>query len=133
MNLVILKGRFTKDMELKTSSNGTNYLNNSIAVDRRFSKGDKKEADFFSISAFGKTAEFINKYFHKGSAVLIKGRIENNIVEKDGHKTTYTTVMVEEVDFCESKGDGSNNSTSGGSDDFLKVPEGLVETLDLPF
>ena len=126
MNLVILKGRLTKDIELKTSSNGTSYLNNSIAVDRKYSKGEEKQTDFFNISVCGKTAEFVSKYFSKGSAILIKGRIENNVVEKDGHKNTYTSIMVDEVEFCESKSDSKPKEN-----DFINVAA-EIET-ELPF
>ena len=75
---------------------------------------------------FGKTAEFVSKYFSKGSAILIKGRIENNVVEKDGHKNTYTSIMVDEVEFCESKSESKPKEN-----DFINVAAEIEE--DLPF
>ena len=66
MKKVIVMGRLTKEVEMQTSSGGTNYIRKSVAVDRKFNKGEEKQTDFFNISAFGKTAEFISKYFHKG-------------------------------------------------------------------
>ena len=128
MNKVIEMGRLTKEVEMQTSSGGTNYIRNSIAVDRKFSKGEEKQTDFFNISAFGKTAEFISKYFHKGSKILISGRLQSDTYEKDGTKTTTVSIIVEEVDFCEAKGETTEQKPGN---DFLNVPEGLVE--ELPF
>ena len=125
MNKVIVMGRFTKEVELQTSSSGTSYIRNSIAVDRKFSKGEEKQTDFFNISAFGKTSEFISKYFSKGSKVLISGRLQSDsYTDKTGNKVNSVSIMVEEVDFCEAKGE-----TAEKKNDFLSVPESLIEVL----
>ena len=129
MNKVIVMGRLTKEVEMQTSSGGTNYIRNSVAVDRKFNKGEEKQTDFFNISAFGKTAEFISKYFHKGSKVLITGRLQSDsYTDKNGNKSTTVSIVVEEVDFCEAKGETTEQKPGN---DFLNVPEGLVE--ELPF
>lgn len=130
MNKVIVKGRFTKEIELQTSNGGTAYIRNSVAVDRKYAKGEEKQTDFFNIAAFGKTAEFIGKYFHKGSQILISGRLQSDsYTDKNGNKQSSVTIMIEEADFCDSKADGSAEKKPGN--DFLNVPEGLVE--ELPF
>ena len=129
MNKVIVMGRLTKEVEMQTSSGGTNYIRNSVAVDRKFNKGEEKQTDFFNISAFGKTAEFISKYFHKGSKVLITGRLQSDsYTDKNGNKSTTVSIVVEEVDFCEAKGETTEQKPENN---FLNVPEGLVE--ELPF
>ena len=129
MNKVILKGRLTKEVELQKSNGGTSYVRNSIAVDRKYNKGEEKQTDFFNIAAFSKTAEFISNYFHKGSLILISGRLQaESYTDKEGHKNNTVTVMVEEVEFCEPKGAASESKPTN---DFLNVPEGLVE--ELPF
>ncbi len=129
MNKVIVMGRLTKEVEMQTSSGGTNYIRNSVAVDRKFNKGEEKQTDFFNISAFGKTAEFISKYFHKGSKVLITGRLQSDsYTDKNGNKSTTVSIVVEEVDFCEAKGETTEQKPGN---DFLNVPEGLIE--QLPF
>lgn len=124
MNKVILKGRLTKDTEIRytQSSEPKAFSMFSIAV----SRFKKDECDFVNCKAWGKTAEFINKYFKKGQEILIEGRIEVNTSELDGVKTTFTNVVVEQVDFCGSKGqtqsdEQTNNAVSG------------VEDEDLPF
>ena len=125
MNQVIVMGRLTKEVDLQTSSGGTSYIRNSIAVDRKFSK--EKQTDFFNISAFGKTSEFISKYFSKGSKILIVGRLQSDTyTDKNGNKSTSVSIVVDEVEFCEAKGE-----TTEKKNDFLSVPDGLVE--ELPF
>ncbi len=126
MNVVIELGRLTAEPKVKRgTSNGKDYTVAlfSIAVDRRF---QKDAADFFNCSAFGKTAEFIEKYFTKGSKILIKGSLQNDSYEKDGQKMTATKIIVDEVDFADSK-----QSAPKKPDDFVDVPEGIES--DLPF
>lgn len=101
MNKVFLMGRFTYDPELKDSSNGS-YLRANIAVDRRYKSGETT-ADFPDLVAFGKTAEFISKYFTKGMKILITGRLQTSTYEKDGNKIKRTEVIVDEAEFAESK------------------------------
>ena len=134
MNKVIMSGRLTKDPEISSSASGTTFARFSIAVNRRFKRDGEPDADFFNCSAFGKTAEFIEKFFKKGSRIEVSGRLENNnYTNKEGQKIYDVRVMVEEAEFGESKKDGQGNQEMHGnqSGDFLSVPDGLVE--ELPF
>ena len=134
MNKVIEMGRLTRDPEVSSSASGTTFARFSIAVDRRFKREGEADADFFNCSAFGKTAEFIEKYISKGTKVVVCGRLENNnYTNKDGQKVYDVRIMVEEIDFAESKNNGQAKTESKGNDvtDFLNVPDGLVE--ELPF
>lgn len=135
MNKIILLGRLTKDPEITSTAAGTTVARFSIAVDRRFKRDGDPEADFFSCNAFGKTAEFIEKYLKKGTKVVLDGRMENNnYTNKEGQKVYDNKVIVNEIEFAESKNAASNNAAQEqqtSSDDFLNVPDGLVE--ELPF
>lgn len=108
-NKVFLTGRLTRDPEIRYSTAGTGtqmaIARYTLAVNRRFSKGGEQKADFINCIAFGKSAEFTEKYFHKGLKIVIVGRIQTgSYTNKDG-RTVYTTdVVVEEQDFAESKG-----------------------------
>lgn len=134
MNKVILVGRLTRDPETRTSGD-TTVTRFSLAVDRRFRKaGDETSpsADFPSCVAFGKTAEFINKYFKQGVKMALEGRLQTgNYTDKDGVKRYTTDVIAEAVEFAESKkaDAGENPPPSGG--EWLNVPEGIEA--DLPF
>lgn len=137
MNKVIITGRLTRDPEVSSSTSGTTFARFSVAVDRRFKREGEPDADFFNCSAFGKTAEFIEKYFKKGQKINLVGRLENNdYTNKDGQKVHDIRIMVEEAEFGESKASGEKTeSKSKDVTDFVNVPDGLVETLpfDLPF
>lgn len=105
-NKVFLGGaRLTADPEVKVfGENGNKVANFRVAVNRRLVKGQEHpEADFFRVSAFGTSAEFIEKYFKKGNAINIWGRLQNNTYEKDGEKRTVTDIVAEEVGFAEAK------------------------------
>ena len=131
MNKVIIMGRLTRDPEVSSSTNGTTFARYSVAVDRRFKKEGDPDADFFNCTSFGKQAEFVERYLKKGTKVVLTGRLQNNnYTNKDGSKVYSVQIMVEDVEFAESKkADGSESTAS--SDDFLNLPEGLVE--ELPF
>lgn len=101
MNRVEIIGRIVRDIKTESSTSGTTYLRNSIAVDR---KGKKDETDFFEVTAFGKTAEFIEKYFSKGRKIAISGHLQsNNYKDKEGKSHTSVAIIADEVDFCDSK------------------------------
>ena len=137
MNKIILVGRLTKDPELSATQNSS-YVRFNLAVDRRFKRdGDEVTADFPSCIAWGKTAEFIDKYFHKGMRIGIVGSYTN----RDGQKVYTTDVVAEEVEFVESKnsssgssggnGGGRNTPPTTGDDGFMNIPDGIDE--ELPF
>lgn len=143
MNKVILLGNMTRDPEIRYSQGEKQIAiaRFSLAVNRRFANDGETNADFFNCTAFGKTAEFIEKYFRQGSRMSLVGRIENNnYTNKNGEKVYSVQIMVEEVEFAERKSAQSNNQTqnqnqqahtNGGDDDFMNIPDGIED--GLPF
>lgn len=133
MNKVALMGRLTRDVELGTGA--TVAARFSVAVNRRFKNADGNyEADFINCVAFGKSAEFVQKYFHKGDMIAITGRIQTGSYTKnDGTKVYTTDVIAEEIDFCGGKsGDATQTPTAKSSDGFMNIPDGVADD-DLPF
>ena len=115
MNKVILMGRLTRDVELKTSQSGNTFARSSIAVDRPF---HKDETDFFNLIAFGKTAEFLSKYFDKGRRILIEGVLRQSTFEdKDGNKKSTVDVVVDQIEFADDKKKAQSNSKPTYNDD----------------
>ncbi len=108
LNKVILAGRIVADPELKQTQSGTNVVTIRIAVNRAFRSRDaqqQNEADFFNVTAWQNTAEFIAKYFRKGSAICICGRIQNRSwIDQSGQKRYSTDIIAEEANFVESRG-----------------------------
>lgn len=152
MNKVILMERLTRDPEVRYSQGAsqTAVARFSIAVDRRFKREGEPDADFFNCTAFGKQAEFIERYLRKGVKVVVCGRIQNdNYTNKEGQMVYSVRVMVDEIEFAESKnasagnGDGGYNgggymgggnsapAPSGAGDGFMNIPDGIDE--ELPF
>lgn len=132
MNKVILLGNLTRDPETRYTQeqNSLAVTRFSMAVNRRFSR-DNQEADFFNCTAFGKQAEFVEKYFRRGSRMMLSGRIQNdNYTNKNGEKVYSVQIIAEEVEFAEKKGNGVNNNTTK-DDDFMSIPDGVDE--GLPF
>lgn len=123
MNKAILMGRLTKDPEIRyTSNTNTMVASFGLAINRRFAKEGQPTADFINIVAWGKTAEFVDKYFKKGQQVGVIGRIQNRSFEDKDGKTVYVTeVIAEEVYFADSKKDNNDpfNSESTITDDDL--------------
>lgn len=124
MNKVILMGRLTRDPEVRYSSGEKSMAiaRFSIAVDRRFKRaGDTAEADFFNCTCFGKQGEFVERYLRKGTKVLLSGRIENdNYTNREGQKVYSVRVIVEEIEFAESKAAASRNDGYQRGDDFQR-------------
>lgn len=144
MNKVTLVGRLTRDPETKYSQNEntTAITRFSIAVNRKFkNKEGNYDADFPGCVCYGKTAEFVNKYFKKGMAIGVVGRLATgNYTNKDGVKVYTTDVVVEEAEFVESKNSGgdsgvantSANSNTSTNNDFMNIPD-EIEDSELPF
>lgn len=133
MNSVQLVGRFTKDPEIRVSNGGTSIARFNLAVDRKYKSEGQPTADFIPCIAFGKTAEFIEKYFKKGNRIGLNGRIQTGSYKKEDGTTVYTTdVMVEGVEFVESKGTGTQADSKPSADGFVNIPEG-IEDDELPF
>lgn len=140
MNKVVLMGRLTRDPEVRYTQ-GQNALavaRYTLAVDRRFHKDNEQSADFISCIAFGKSAEFTEKYFKQGMRVTISGRIQTgSYTNRDGVKVYTTDVVVEEQEFAESKGQGQPTqekpqpTPETSTDGFMSNPDGIDE--ELPF
>lgn len=104
INKVILGGRLTSDPELKQSTSGLSVCSFSIAVDRKFSKGEEKGCDFINITAWRQTAEFVAKYFKKGNPIIVVGELQTRSYEdKQKNKRTATEVVADEVSFAGNK------------------------------
>lgn len=133
MNSVQLLGRLVRDPEVRYTDGGATIASLTLAVDRRFKQEGGETADFISCKAFGKTAEFIEKYFSKGKKLALNGRIQTgSYTNKEGAKVYTTEVIVENVEFVESKGAEQNSGSTNVKDDgFMNVPDGIDE--ELPF
>lgn len=120
MNIVNLYGRLTKEPELRYSQSGMANVFFTIAVDRGMSREKRQEAmannqptaDFISCKAFGKTAEMLGNYFHKGNRILVEGRIQTGSYDKNGQRVFTTDIIVNRVHFVESAGEGSSQGFS---------------------
>lgn len=118
-NLVVLTGRLTTDPELKTTPNGVSVCSFSIAVERRYKQGEERQADFINIVAWRGSAEFICKYFKKGSMIGIEGSIQTRkYQDRDGNNRTAFEVVANNVQFVESK-----RSQDNGESNPLPSPE----------
>lgn len=135
MNKVILMGRLTAGPELRYSQgqNGEQMAiaRFSVAVDRRFKKENDASADFPSCVAFGKTADFVGKYFHRGMKIALEGRLQTGSYEKDGVKHYTTDVIAEAVEFAESKKAAGEAGAAQPSPGFTEIPTDIEN--DLPF
>lgn len=139
MNSTQLVGRMTRDPDVRYTDSGTSIARFTLAVDRRFKQEGGPTADFISCISFGKTAEFIEKYFYKGMKMGLSGRIQTgSYTNQDGKKVYTTDVVAESVEFVESKkSQGDNEGNTGGSgvtpesDGFMNIPDGIDE--ELPF
>lgn len=102
LNLVALMGRLVYDPELKTTQNGTNVCSFRIAVDRSFARqGEERKADFIDVTAWRQTAEFVCKYFQKGSMIAVEGSLQTRqYQDKNGNNRTATEVLASQVSFC---------------------------------
>lgn len=138
MNKLILMGRLTRDPEIRYGgSTNICIARFSLAVERRFKKDGGPTADFFNCTAFGKLAEVVEKYLHKGTKIVLDGEIQNNNYQnKDGQMVYGFQVLVSSIEFAESKKaaveeDEKRQEQNIGSDGFMSIPEGLEE--ELPF
>ena len=114
-NKCILMGRLTADPELKQTTSGVSVCRFTIAVDRRYTK-EEKQTDFITVVAWRQTAEFISRYFAKGSAILVCGELQTRSwTDNDGNKRYITEVVASEASFCEAKNNSEGNSYSNNS------------------
>ena len=122
MNKVILMGRLTREPEMRTANNNLSIARYTLAIDRPFRQGEERQTDFINCVCFGNTADFAKKYLHKGTKIVIGGRIQTGNYEKDGVKHYTTDIVVSEHFFCEKKSDNAAQS----------VPEGYTVVEDDP-
>lgn len=143
MNKIILMGRLTRDPEIHYSQgeNAMAIARFTLAVDRRRRSNSEQTADFIPCIAFDKQAEFVEKYLHQGIKMLITGRIQTgSYTNKEGQKVYTTEVLIDEMEFAESKASAENGSAASGrpepnanaGDGFMNIPDG-VEDEGLPF
>lgn len=133
MNNVQLVGRFTKDPVVTYTDGGMSIAKFTMAVDRRVAKEGQPAADFISCTAFGRTAEFLEKWFHKGDRIGLVGRIQTgSYTNKEGQKVYTTEVVTEAVEFVESKRQTSEPKEEPIGDGFLAIPDEAEEE-GLPF
>ena len=146
MNRLIMMGRLVADPEVRYgAANGSAVANFRIAVDRRFKRDGDPDADFFRITAFGRQAEFAEKYLRQGTKIVVTGRIQTgSYTNRDGQKVYTTDVVVEDQEFAESKAASDANAgsfraasapapapVSDAGDGFMNIPDGIDE--ELPF
>lgn len=141
MNKAILIGRLTREPDIRYTQGEQSMAiaRFTLAVNRRYTKGNEQQADFISCVAFGKTAEFIEKYAHQGTKLVTEGRIQTgSYTNKDGVKVYTTDVVVESCEFAESKKAAGDEiapvqpANTNPQDGFMMIPDG-VEDDGLPF
>lgn len=146
MNKVFMMGRLTRDPEIRYSQGAsqTAIARFSLAVDRRWKREGEPDADFFNCTVFGRQADFVEKYLRQGTKVVITGRIQNdNYTNKEGQKVYSVQIIVEEIEFAESKNAAAANASGAfhadsrpspsqaAGDGFMSIPDGAEE--ELPF
>lgn len=137
MNKVILIGRIVRDTEVRYggANNAVAIARYTLAVDRKYKKDGEQTADFINCVAFGKLAEFAEKYLKKGTKIAVTGRIQTGSYKNKEGNTVYTTdVVVEEQEFCESKSNNQQNAQGNNqqsNDGFMNIPDDVDN--ELPF
>lgn len=127
INKAIIGGRLTREPEHTVTPSGIDVAKFTVAIDRRFQKqGEEKQTDFLNVVAFRKTAEFVNKYFTKGSSIIVIGSIQLRSYEKDGQKRYVTEIIAEEVNFAGSKKESATEESSSAKE----YPDNATEALE---
>lgn len=142
LNQGVWAGRLVRDPELRTTTSGLSVTTFTVAIDRRYKKGDEKQSDFLDCVAWRDRADFIAKYFKKGSAICVTGSVQTRTYEdNNGNKRKDVKINVDEADFVESKGNAQQNEQTYPAADpasSYSVPKQMtlaeaVEDDDLPF
>jgi single-strand DNA-binding protein len=140
MNSCVLTGRLTADPELRTTPSGISVCRFTIAVDRPYQKaGEDRKADFLDVVAWRQNAEFVTKYFRKGSMIAVSGSLQTNKYEdKNGNKRTSYEIVADRTEFCGSKSDNSGSASSANTGSSFSNTsandfEAVVDDDDLPF
>ena len=139
LNCAVIMGRLVADPELRTTASGVSVTSFTVAVDRRFAnKEEEKQADFIDIVAWRQTADFVCKYFKKGSMIAVQGAIQTRTYEdKDGNKRKSVEIVADNVSFCGSKSDSAKTDNDTNPTASIPVTTNLNAVLDeeehLPF
>ena len=136
LNCAVIMGRLTTDPELKQTPSGVSVTRFTVAVDRRFNSSEDKIADFINVVAWRQTAEFVTRYFSKGSMIAVQGAIQTGSYEKDGVKHNTFEIVADNVSFCGGKSDIQNNNSSQIEPQTPKTTDNLTisaDDEDLPF
>lgn len=132
-NKIILGGRLTADPELKTTQSGISVAQFSVAVNRKTKAGEEQKADFFTVVAWRQTAEFVSRYFRKGSSICVTGTLQNSSwTDQQGVKHYRTDIIADEVSFVDSKSDNEPAEPSFGQQTAPQFEEIKTDD-DLPF
>lgn len=132
LNVSAIMGRICADPEVRQTPSGVSVCRFTVAVDRNYTKqGEERKADFIDCIAWRNTAEFIGKYFSKGSSIAVQGSIQTGSYEKDGIKRKTFEIVVDNASFCGSKTEGNNQAAptdpgieySGDSTNFAEIPD----------
>lgn len=135
INMVALMGRLTFEPEVRTTPSGVSVMHFQIACDRSYQRsGQDRQADFIDCVAWRQTAEFISRYFHKGSMIAVEGTLQtSSYTDKNGNQRKQVEVLANNVSFCGSKSETSGAAGSqvepNNSSDFDEIPDDD----DLPF
>lgn len=139
LNCAVIMGRICEDLELRTTASGTSVTSFTVAVDRAYQKqGEEKQTDFLKIVAWRQTADFVCRYFRKGSMIAVQGSIQTRSYEdKQGNKRTAVEIVADNVSFCGSKGE-NNSNTVNNTPAFENASQGDFESIEdnddsLPF
>ena len=139
LNCAVLMGRICQDIELKTTASGVSVTSFNIAVDRSYQKqGEEKQTDFLTVVCWRNTADFVSRYFKKGSMIAVQGSIQTRSYEdKEGNKRTAVEVVADNVSFCGSKSENTQQETSytptfqnASQGDFVSIDD---DDTSLPF
>lgn len=138
LNSIIIMGRLVADPELRTTASGLSVTSFSVAVDRPYAKrGEEKQTDFINVVAWRERADFVTKFFHKGSMIAVQGSLQTrNYEDKNGNKRTAYEVIADQVSFCGSKSEsntGYNDNVSSYSNSTANDFSEVVGDADLPF
>lgn len=134
LNKVILMGRLTRDPEIRYTQNNTPVASYSIAVDRNYSKAQDKQTDFIDIVSWNKSAEFVSKWFKKGSLIVVVGRLQvRKWQDKDGNNRISYEVISEEVSFGGSKNDSDSSESHANAAIDVENAEDTDDDGEMPF
>jgi single-strand binding protein len=132
MNHWIGIGRLTRDPEVRYTQSGKAIASFTLAIDRRRSTDGNQQADFISCVAWEKTAEVISQYVSKGQKIAVEGRIQTRSYDKDGRKVYVTEVIVQSMEFCDSKGSGTSSAAPPEQQGMFEGSRAVADS-DIPF